>query len=97
MKITKKQLRRIIKEELSRVLTEASAQPPEIEAYLNSHGLGRGIDYEIGGDGVREDYYIIALRNNEDDLVSMVDDGMYPDSPISGRYLRSRNGKIHWT
>ena len=95
MKITKRQLRRIIREAKS-ILREASAQPPEIENYLNSHGLEAGIDYDFGGDGVSEDYYIIALRNNEDDLVSMLDNEMYPDSPISGRYLRSRNGKIHW-
>ena len=95
MKITKRQLRNIIKEELSRVLTEASAQPPEIEAYLNSHGLDRGIDYEIEGDGVTEDYYIVALRSDPGDIVSRLDREMYPESPI-GR-ARSFRDEIRWT
>ena len=83
MKITKRQLRSIIKEELSRVLTEASAQPPEIEAYLNSHSLARGIDYEIEGDGVTEDYYIVARRSDPEDIASMLNKEMYSDSPVA--------------
>ena len=95
MKITKRQLRNIIKEELSRVLTEASAQPPEIEVYLNSHSLDRGIDYEIKGDGVTEDYYIVALRSNPEDIVSMLDREMYPESPIDG--AESFRREVRWT
>ena len=96
MKITKRQLRSIIKEELSRVLTEASAQPPEIEVYLNSHGLDRGIDYEIEGDGVKEDYYIVALRSDPVDIVSRLDKEMYPESPIDGE-VSSYRDEIRWT
>ena len=83
MKITKRQLRNIIKEELNRVLTEASAQPPEIEAHLNSHGLERDVDYEIKGDGVTEDYYIVALRSDPVDIASMFNKEMYSDSPVA--------------
>ena len=97
MKITKRQLRRIIKEELSRVLTEGAAKPDDIKIYLKDHGLEAGIDYDFGGDGEYEGYYIIPLRNNADDLVSMLDDELYSASPIRGKYLKIRDGKIHWT
>ena len=95
MKITKKKLRSIIKEELNRVLTEGSAKPPDIQAYLNSHGLERGEDYEIKGDGVTEDYYIVALRSHPEDIVSMLDREMYPESPIYG--AESFRREVRWT
>ena len=96
MKITKKKLRSIIKEELNRVLTEASAQPPDIEVYLNSHGLDRGIDYEIEGDGAETDYYIVTPQHiDAEDIASRLDREMYPESPIGS--ARSFRDEIRWT
>ena len=98
MKITKQRLKEIIKEELSRVLTEGSAKPPDIELYLDTHGLERGIDYQIEGDGVKEDYYIVALRSDPEDIVSMLDKEMYPKSPIDNvDALQSFRDEVRWT
>ena len=91
MKVTKTQLKRIIRESIS-VLREAYGQPPEIERYLSSHGLEAGIDYDFGGDGVKRPYYLIALRLSAEELASMLDDEMYPDSPIRGRDLGTSSG-----
>ena len=78
-------------------LLEGAAKPPEIEMYLKGHGLVAGIDYDFGGDGVTQDYYIIGLRNNAEDLASMLDRDLYMDSPVTSDRIRAHRDEVHWT